>query len=570
MKYRWDIATQKPTEANRLACDLGVSDLLAQCLLNRGLTNSNEARRFLKPQLKNLAHPLELPNMKVAIHRLFEAREAGEKVLIFGDYDADGISATALLFEVLSELGWSVESYLPHRLNEGYGLSRAAVSSCLERFSPSVFLAVDCGSNAAETIEYLGQKGIDVIVLDHHQIARPLPQSVAFVNPQLNGGPFCELSAVGLAFKLAHAIVMNERKHNQQDLSSEYDLKDLLDLVALGTVADLVPLIGENRIMVSAGLKRLGETRRTGLLALMEVAGVKGPIGVFEIGFQLGPRINASGRLGDAMASLALLLCSDFEKAKAQARKLDECNRQRQQIEKAIANEATQSAQDRFDPERDFVIVEANAHWHSGVVGIVASRVLRAFYRPTIILGGEGKALRGSGRSIEGFDLAEALRACDDLLLAHGGHSMAAGLSLLPERLPAFQKRINEYARDHLPRKCLLPLLHLDAIVSLDKMALPIMEELLRLKPFGAGNAPLQFAAQKLALQKPPLRMGKGGEHAKFWIEDGNAQSEVLWWNCGKKELPSGCFDLAFVPQINDYNGRRSIQLKLLDWKPAS
>ena len=569
MNFRWSIAPQKQSEAERLARELGVSELLGQCLVNRGHSDTEEARRFLKPQLKNLAHPLEIPNMSDAVERLFKARDAGEKIVIFGDYDVDGVTSTALLVEVLKEFGWDINSYLPHRLNDGYGLSQKAVGNCLERFSPSVFLAVDCGSTAGDTIDFLNEKGVDVIVLDHHQIADPTPAAVALVNPQVNGGLFCELSSVGLAFKLAHAIVMHCRKLNQPPSAQDYDLKPLLDLVALGTVADLVPLVRENRIMVTSGLNRLNQTRRAGLLALMEVAQVRDKIGVFEISFQLGPRINASGRLEDAMASLELILCSDVDAAKQQALQLDACNRERQQIEKGIADKAISTVREEFDPEEDFVIVQGSMDWHVGVVGIVASRVLREFYRPTIILGGEGAELRGSGRSVEGFDLAEALRECDDLLLRHGGHAMAAGLSIPPENLPAFRERINNFAKKTLTKKSFLPVVNLDAVVPLAAMALPRMEELMSLRPFGAGNVPLQFVARNVVLQSLPHRMGNDGQHAKFWVTDGEVSNEVLWWNCGKQEMPAGHFDLAFAPQINDYNGRRSIQLKMLNWQPS-
>ena len=570
MNYRWSIANQHESKAAQLSRELEVSGLLAQCLINRGLSDPDEARRFLRPQLRDLADPLDVPNMAGAVARLLQARRAGEKVLVFGDYDVDGVTSTALLVEVLEEFGWAIDYYLPHRLNEGYGLSQSAVASCLERFKPGVLLAVDCGSTAGDTIHYLNEQGVDVIVLDHHQIADPEPEAVALVNPQVNGGLFCELSSVGLAFKLAHAIVKECRKLNQPPAAHDYDLKPLLDLVALGTVADLVPLVRENRIMVTSGLQRLNHTRRVGLLALMEVAQVRDKIGVFEISFQLGPRINASGRLEDAMASLELLRCSDADSARQQALGLDACNRERQQIEKTIADEAITTVRDRFDASTDFVIVQGSMDWHVGVVGIVASRVLREFYRPTIILGGEGSELRGSGRSIEGFDLAGALRECDDLLTRHGGHAMAAGLSLPPENLDAFRERINEFAKRTLSQECFTPVVNLDAVVPLSSMGLSQMEELVQLRPFGAGNVPLQFAVKDVVLQSLPHRMGKDGQHAKFWVTDGEVSNEVLWWNCGEQDMPSGHFDLAFAPQINDYNGRRTIQLKLLNWKPAS
>ena len=569
MNFRWSTSLQQPSTVEKLVRNLGVSKLTAQCLVNRALTDVKEAGRFLRPRLKDLSHPLEVPNMEAAVDRLFQAREAGERVVIFGDYDVDGVTSMALLIEVMEELGWRLNFYLPHRRNEGYGLSLTAAENCLKRFSPKVVLAVDCGSTARDTIAFLNEKDVDVIVLDHHQISHPPPLVIALVNPQVNGGRFCELSSVGLAFKLAHALVMRCRHLNQPPAARDYDLKPLLDLVALGTVADLAPLVGESRILVSSGLNRLDQTRRPGLLALMEVSRMRGRIDVTGVSFQLGPRINASGRMEDAIDSLHLLLCKDLEAAKEQAQKLDAYNRERRQIEREIAHQAITEIRERFDEREDFVIVRGDINWHVGVVGIVASQVQREFYRPAIILGGEGRLLRGSGRSVEGFDLAAALRECGDLLENHGGHALAAGLSILPENLSAFQRRINDYAKGRLPRKCLTPLLRLDAEVSLSAMSLEQMDELFCLRPFGAGNLPLQFAARKLTIQSPLQRMGKEGQHAKFWVADGRDRCEVLWWNCGEAKAPSSRFDLAFAPQINDYNGQRSVQLKLLHWRPV-
>lgn len=569
MNFRWSTSLQQPSTVEKLVRNLGVSELTAQCLVNRALTDFKEAGRFLQPRLKDLSHPLEVPNMEAAVDRLFQAREAEESVVIFGDYDVDGVTSMALLIEVMEELGWRLNFYLPHRRNEGYGLSLTAAKNCLERFSPKVVLAVDCGSTARDTIAFLNEKDVDVIVLDHHQISQPPPSVVALVNPQVDGGRFRELSSVGLAFKLAHAMVMRCRHLNQPPAAHDYDLKPLLDLVALGTVADLAPLVGESRILVTSGLNRLNQTRRPGLLALMETSLMRGQIDVSGISFQLGPRINASGRMEDAIESLHLLLCKDLEDAKEHALKLDAYNRERRQIEREIARQAIAGIRERFDEREDFVIVRGDLDWHVGVVGIVASQVQREFSRPAIILGGEGRLLLGSGRGVEGFDLAAALRECGDLLENHGGHALAAGLSIHPENLSAFQRRINDYAKRRLSRKCLTPILRLDAEVSLSAMSLEQMEELFCLRPFGAGNSPIQFAAKKVTLQSSLYRMGKEGQHAKFWVADGKANCEVLWWNCGEAKAPDGLFDLAFAPQINDYNGQRSVQLKLLHWRPV-
>jgi single-stranded-DNA-specific exonuclease len=292
-------------------------------------------------------------------------------------------------------------------------------------------------------------------------------------------------------------------------------------------------------------------------------------VGVYEVGFQLGPRLNAAGRLETATAALNLLLAHDLSAAEPLARELDARNRERQQIERSIAEEVIGALRTRFEADRDLVIVEGQLLWHIGVVGIVASRVLREFHRPAIILGGDGEEWRGSGRSIEGFDLAAALRACDDLLLRHGGHAMAAGLSIHPKNLDALRSRLNELARRTLSREQLQPRLLLDAEVSLGEMTLGQLEELRRLEPAGQGNPAVQLAVRNVSLQRPPQRMGRDQQHAKLWITDGRNVCEVVCWNCDKAPLPAGNFDLAFVPQINEYSGSRSLQLKLLDWRPA-
>jgi single-stranded-DNA-specific exonuclease len=564
--------------------------LLAQCLLNRGFSEPSAIENFLQPRLKNLADPFLLPNMAVAVERLLRAREQNESLIIFGDYDVDGVTSTALLVEVLRPLGWKVDFYLPNRMDEGYGLSADGVENCLKKFPVKLLLAVDCGSTAVETISLLRSRGVEVIVLDHHQVSSPAPEAVALVNPQLQraagvppagpapmtgqdcrqdaGSTFTELCSVGLAFKLAHALVKRGREIGLPG-AAEFDLRPLLDLVALGTIADLVPLTGENRILISAGLQRLNTTQRPGLIALKQVAQCPPTLGAYEIGFQLAPRLNAAGRLETAEDSLRLLFARDLAEAMPLAQNLDSRNRERQKLERGIVEEVIGAVQAKFDPQTDFVIVEGRLLWHIGVVGIVASRVLQQFYRPTIILGGEGDEWRGSGRSIAGFDLAAALRECDDLLVRHGGHAMAAGLSVQPDKIDLLRQRLNELARRALKPEDLQPPLRLDAEVGLDEMTLESLGELARLKPTGQGNPPVQFCARSVTHQRPLQRMGREKQHVKLWVTDGAVTHEAVWWNGGDKSLPVGKFDLAFAPQVNEFNGRTSVQLKVLDWQPS-
>ena len=582
MKFRWSPAPPQPLLAGQLASQLKISPLLAQCLLNRGFSEPSVIQNFLQPRLKILADPFLLPNMDSAIGRLFRAHEQNESLVIFGDYDVDGVTSTALLLEVLRPLGWRVDFYLPNRMDEGYGLSADGVENCLKKFPTTLLLAVDCGSTAVETVASLRARGVDVIVLDHHQVSNPAPAVVALVNPQLQssaGVPpamdrrdacptFTELCSAGLAFKLAHALVKRGRETGLPG-AAEFDLRPLLDLVALGTIADIVPLIGENRILVSAGLERLNQTQRPGIVALKNVAQSPEKLGAYEVGFQLAPRLNAAGRLETAEDALHLLLAKDLAEATPLAQNLDSRNRERQKIERGIFEEVSGVVRSKFNPQTDFVIVEGRLLWHIGVVGIVASRVLQEFYRPTIIIGGEGSEWRGSGRSIAGFDLAAALRECDDLLLRHGGHAMAAGLSIAPDKIDPLRRRLNEIAKRRLRPEDLQPPLRLDAEVGLDEMNFDSLAELDRLKPGGQGNPAVQFCARHLSHQRPLQRIGAEKRHVKMWVTDGLATHEAVWWNGGEKSLPVGKFDLAFAPQINQFNGNRAVQLKVLDWQPA-
>ena len=523
MKFRWSIAPSQPMLAASLANALKISPLLVQCLLNRGFSEPEKISQFLEPRLKNLADPFLLPNMNAAVERLLLAREREEPLVIFGDYDVDGVTSTALLFEVLSVLGWRVNFYLPHRLDEGYGLSQDGVENCLKKFPAKLLLAVDCGSTAVAQINWLREKNVDVIVLDHHQVSNPPPNAVALVNPQLAPPEtisFRELCSAGLAFKLAHAVLKRLRENNIP-AALNLDLREFLDLVALGTIADIVPLIGENRILVSAGLEKLNSTQRPGLIALKKVAECPPAIGCHEVGFQIGPRLNAAGRLENAEEALHLLLAKNISDAEPIARSLDLRNRERQKIERGISEEVIGAVRAKFDAQKDFVIVEGQLLWHIGVVGIVASRVLHEFYRPTVIIGGEGNEWRGSGRSIEGFDLAAALRGCDDLLLRHGGHAMAAGVTIHPDKIDALRIRLNDLARLALKPDQLQPCLKLDAEIALADLTIERLEELDQLAPTGQGNAPVKFAIRNLSHQQPPQRMGKENQHVKLRVTDG-------------------------------------------------
>ena len=570
MKYRWNLAPSQPLLTGQLIRELPLSPLLAQCLVNRGLVTKEEVSDFLKPKLKLLADPFLIPNMEVAIERLWKARSNDERLLIYGDYDADGITSTALLVEALTELGWNVQAYLPGRFDDGYGLSPISVEKCLKQFEINLLLAIDCGSTSNEAIDCLNKNKVDVIVVDHHQLSNPPPNPVAMVNPQLsNDYPnFQELCSVGLAFKLIHAIVKKGRQEGLQK-ERDLDLKQYLDLVAIGTVADLVPLVGENRKLLRFGLEQLSNTTRPGLVALKKITNIKSPVSVFNVGFNLGPRINAAGRMENPLAALNLLLAKDIFTAEKNAKLLDGFNLDRQKVERDISTKAIEDIKNKFDPDKDFVIVEGNMEWHLGVIGIVASRVMRKFYRPAFILTKDGNGWKGSARSIEGFDLAEAMRECDDLLNDHGGHAMAAGVSVKPGQVDAFRERINEVAKKTINSEMFQAPLKLDAETNLSEMTLVRIQEMQQIEPTGQGNPEIQLLIPNLTMSGSIYRMGKDKQHVKFWANDDRESCEVIAWNLKPEDEPKGNFDLAVVPQVNNFNGHLSVQLKLIDWRPT-
>jgi len=544
---RWVIAKAEPALTQTLAERLCIAPALAQVLVNRGHRDLESAQRFLRPQLRQLRDPFELPDMTKAVTRLSAALAAQERIVIYGDYDADGITATALLTRVLRHVGGSVETFLPHRMDEGYGLSSDGIARCLRERRPQLLLAVDCGTTAVSEIAHLQSQGVDVIVLDHHEPSTQLPVCVALVNPKM--GQASSLSAVGVAFKLAHALLKTNRQW-------EVDLREHLDLVAIGTVADVVPLAGDNRILVKAGLSRMMDTQKTGLRALLEVADVSGPLSPYHVGFRIAPRLNAAGRLADARTALELLLTDEAGRAGELAAVLDHHNAERQRVEEHILQEALAQATQHGE---DRVLVLANENWHPGVIGIVASRLLRQFCRPVVILGAEG---RGSGRSVPGFSLVQALHRCGLLLEHYGGHDLAAGLTVKEGQIEALRHRLNEET-DEIPACELM----VDALVRLEDLNFEFLHQMEMFEPCGANNPTPVFVATGLQLRGAASLLKD--KHLKFRVSDGSATMEALWWGGGQNRLPNGEMDVALVPERNQYRGVESVQLVVRDVRPT-
>lgn len=529
---------------------------IVELLKRKRFRSADEVDAFLVPRLRSLGDPFLLPNMEAAVARIFEAVDRGERIVLFGDYDVDGVTSLALLAEMLRSYGAAPELFLPLRMEEGYGLSPESVERCCEEHRPQLLIAVDCGTSSLSEIATLKGRGVDVIVLDHHEPKSDLPECVALVNPK--AGPECAfeyLCSVGIVFKLCHALLKTRA-------TAEFDLKAHLDLVALGTVADIVPLEKENRIFVQRGIRELAASKRVGVRKLMEVAAVRAPVAAEHIGFRLGPRLNAAGRLATAEKALRLLLTTDEQEAEELAGFLDAQNRERQAVERRIYEEAEEKLKEVFHPERDAAIVLGSREWHPGVLGIVASRLARKYHRPTILVafdsGGLGK---GSGRSIEGLSLVEALDRCAAHLEKFGGHQMAAGLAVREERSAAFSEAFRQAARELLADEDLQPRLHLDHELTFSQLT----DELLRwhqaLEPFGSANFhPLFFARDVAPAAEPQVLKEK---HLVLRLRQQNHFRRAIFFDGATAPLPKPPWDIAFRVTTDEYEGETRLQIQV-------
>src|SRR5437016_12855805 len=454
---RWILASREELNGGAIAwSEICASECIARLLLRKGFHSAEEVENFLRPRLSSLSDPFLLPQMETAVSRVLDALDRHQRIVLFGDYDVDGVTSLALLDEILRAYGGAPELFLPLRMEEGYGLSRESVERCLEQHHPQLLGRVDCGTASVSEIAELKRRGVDVIVLDHHEPQSELPDCVAIVNPKIRDCGMEYLCSVGIVFKLCHALLKTRPLPG-------FDLKAKLDLVALGTVADIVPLRDENRVLVQRGAIEIARTSRIGLRKLMQVAGVCPPILPEDIGYRLGPRLNAAGRLSTAEKSFRLLLTDDDGEATILAAELDRENRERQEVEKQIFNLAIEQIEGRLDAARDAAIVVGAPGWHQGVLGIVASRIARRYHRPTIVIGFDENGIgKGSGRSIEGLNLVEALSCCAERLDRFGGHEMAAGLALHEENFDLFAQAFRKVAREILSEEALQPCVRLD------------------------------------------------------------------------------------------------------------
>jgi len=535
--------------------------ILEHLIRQRGLPSGNDLDGFLNPRLRDLSDPFLIPDMRPAVDRLLLAADRGEAVCIFGDYDVDGVASIALMRRVLRAYGLDPRHFIPRRSSEGYGLSEAAIERCLaEGPKPDLLVTVDCGTVSIAEIALLKARGIDVVVVDHHEPS-PLgkPDCAAVVNPKC-GSDFTYLCAAGVAFKLGHAML----KTRPVDL----DLKELIDLVAVATISDIVPLVGENRLLVRHGLKRLPGTLNPGLKALQEVTGMNGHATAMDVGFRIGPRLNAAGRMDVPEDALATLLVDCRRMAFELAEKLDLYNRDRQQYESRIRKEAMDMLGESFDPARDPVIVLGSRDWHPGVVGIVASRLMRQFHKPTFVVAIDGDGIgKGSGRSIEGVSLVDAIHACRDDLLAGGGHAMAAGLSIEEGKLAGFREKFAEFVRRNADENVLRPKLHYDAELVFSQLSLEFLSDYDLLQPFGNGNPQPVFISRRVSLSRPPLHMKN--HHLRFMLRQGYHEQDAVFFGGGERVLPDPPWDIAFTIDRNTFRGRTTLQLIIQDVRAA-
>ena len=566
-RKKWQFRNIDIDSSLALAAEVGVSPFTAQLLINRRITTAAEAKAYLYPAFDKLHSPFKLADMDKAVERIHTAIARGEKICVYGDYDTDGTTATALLLHTFRYMDVPADYYIPNRFDEGYGLSEDTVRTIHEENNAKLLITVDCGINSVNEVELANRLGIDVIITDHHQPEEKQPPAYALISPKVPGNeyPYTELAGVGLAFKLAQGLI-DDREF----------LESLLDLVALGTVGDMASLTGENRILSRLGLAELNKRVRPGIHALCEAAGHKidTPIDGYAISFKLAPRINAIGRVDTADTAVELLTADAEDVATRIASQLNQANLQRKELEKQIQDQAMEMIEREVDDDTVGIVV-ASDEWDAkaqGVVGIVASRLKETYYKPAIVLAINGDEATGSGRCIEGMNLADSLVACTDLLVKHGGHAAAAGLTIETRNIPEFKKAFNEYASEHLTEEALQPKLDLEFETHLSLLTLDTLKELEQFEPFGQKNPSPLFATRRVKVADgTPKVMGKEKNHLRMFVSDNAVRLCAIEWGAADKLVtvrqPGVTLDAAFSPQINEWQGTRSVQLILEDWE---
>lgn len=558
-RFKW-IARGEPFQPEETGSPGAFPAILQHLIRQRGLADEENLDSYLRPKLRDLSDPFLLPEMDKAVERILMAVDRGEKICVFGDYDVDGVASITLMARILQSYGVEVRAFIPRRGAEGYGLSAAAIRRCLaEGEKPDLLITVDCGTVSLKEAEILRDLGIDLVIADHHEpLPNERPVCCALVNPKC-GETFTYLCAAGVVFKIGHALLKRRR--------TALELKELVDLVAVATISDIVPMIEENRLLVRHGLKNLPNTPNAGLRALQDVTGMNGTATSMDVGFRIGPRLNAAGRMDAPEDALATLNTDCRQAARQLAEKLDAYNKERQNFENKIRREADHMLADLASSD-DAVIVLGSREWHHGVVGIVASRLMRQHYKPTFIVSIDGSGVgKGSGRSIEGVSLVDAIRECAEDLLAGGGHAMAAGVSIAEEKLECFRRKFSEYVKRTTTEEQRQPKLLYDAELPFSQLSLEFLDDYDLLQPFGNGNPQPVFVSRNVGLSRAPLHMKNN--HLRLMLRQGYHELDAVFFNGGETPLPDPPWDIAFTIDRNHFRGRTTLQIIIQDVRAA-
>lgn len=577
MAKRWRIATYNADEVARLQRATGIPAVVAQLLLSRGICDAAAAREFLDPKLTGLREPAELPGVTEAAGIIYDAIRSQQKITIYGDYDADGMTATAILWRCLKLLHADVDFYIPHRIDEGYSLNNEALERIASQGTKLV-ITVDCGVASVAEAKRARELGLTLVVTDHHQLADQLPPAAAIVHPDLPGGsyPFAGLCGAAVAFKVAWAVCQVASDGEKVAPRLRDFLLQAVGLAAIGTVADVVPLVDENRILVRYGLGCLKAQPTVGVAALLRSSGLdsKPHLEGDDLGYVLGPRLNAAGRLGQAELAIELLTTEDAQRADVIARYMDELNLQRQSLERSMARAATKQARELGDPHQASALVLADHDWHPGVIGIVAGRLCDKYACPVVMIAKDPVGVKpalGSARSVPGFDLHSALMECSYLLESHGGHAAAAGLRIHPDNIDAFREVFCQLAIKHLSDTDRAIELLIDAEATLQMLTRQIVEQIESLAPFGQGNSRPLLSASDVLLEGEPKRIGSTGRHLSMVLNQYGVKVRAVAFGGGdwEEELArvDGPLSIAFRPVINTFRGRSSVEIHLTDWR---
>ncbi len=567
----WVESEPQPEVEARLSRELGVSRLLSRLLANRGLLEPEAASRFLRPDLHALHDPSELKDMDVAVDRVCQAVDAEQRITLYSDYDVDGVTGTSILYHFFGLLDQNVATYIPERRKEGYGLNVPAIEAIAEA-GCDLLITIDCGIRGLEPAERAAQLGIDVIITDHHEPGEDLPKALAVINHRRSDCPypFKMLCGAGVAFKLVWAVA--QRLSRSKKVTPEFRryLIEAMGPAAMGTIADIVPLFDENRILATYGLRCLPTSKFPGVRSLLEGSDLAGQqVKAEDVAFRLGPRLNAAGRMGSAQRALELLTTMDAARGEELARELTRENRERQRVERQITERAIEEVLAQgLDRER--VLVLWGDGWHPGVIGIVASRLVDRFHLPAVVIAMDGDRGRGSARSVEGYHIFNALLACQQHLIRCGGHAAAAGLEVQLDQLEPFREAMQEQVRRTLDEKLLLPRLRVDAEASFSEIDERLVEDIARLEPTGSGNPPAVFISRDVELVGVPRQVGKDGSHLSFWARQAGRSFKAIafgWGDQASQMTAGGKLSLAYSPKINNFRGMSSVELYIEDMK---